>query len=87
MFPTNLGSQKEIEGSREPGISQAFCLFAISEWFSIGQRESLILICDDRWAGTWQDNDTEQRCPSVPQAPCADPEGEATRWDYGVSSS
>lgn len=87
MFPANLGSQKEIDGRREPGIFQASRLFAIYEWFPIGQREGLILTCENRWTGTWQDNDTEQRCPSVTQAPRADSEGEATRWDYGVSSS
>lgn len=84
MFPANLGSQKDIDGRREPGIFQASHLFAISEQFSIGHREGLRLTCEDRWAGTWQDNDMEQRCPSVPQAPCADSEGETTRWNFGV---
>lgn len=84
MFPANLGSQRETDGRREPGIFQVSRLFAISERFSIGQREGLILTCEDRWAGTWQDNDMEQRCPSVPQAPRADSEGETTRWDCGV---
>lgn len=82
MFLTNHASEKEINGGREPGIIQAFHMFAILGSSSTGQREGLLLMCEVRWAGTWQDRQRVRGCPHLLKCSVLTQERGATRWDY-----
>lgn len=79
--PPILTLRKKLRGRRGLGISQVAQRFTNS-----GSIHGERVRCEDRWAGTWQNNDKEEKRLSSPlQAPQADSERQATGWDVDLN--